>query len=63
MTAEEIKRSDKAGLSPGTLMYVGDKKVESSRITVIDYDESGYFEKEHASNEDYSSSKDTATVK
>jgi len=62
MTAEEIKRSDKAGLSPGTLMYVGDKKVESSRITVIDYDESGYLEKEVASVEECFPFKDTATV-
>ena len=62
MTAEEIKRSDKAGLEPGTLMYVGDKKVESSRITVIDYDESGYLEKEVASVEECFPFKDTATV-
>lgn len=33
------KRSEKAGLSPGTPVYVGKKKVERVRITVIDYDD------------------------
>jgi len=37
------RRSTKAGLPPGTLVHIGDKKVESVRITVIDYDE-GHFE-------------------
>ena len=62
MDAEEIKRSEKAGLSPGTLMYVGDKKAGSSRITVIDYDAAGYIEKEVASVEECFPFKDTATV-
>jgi magnesium transporter len=62
MTAEEIKRSEKAGLSPGTLMYVGDKKAESSRITVIDYDASVFLEKEVASVDECFPFKDTATV-
>jgi len=62
MTADEIKRSDKAGLSPGTLMYVGEKKVQSSRITVIDYDETNFLEKEVTSVEECFPFKDTATV-
>ena len=62
MTADEIKRSDKAGLSPGTLMYVGEKKAQSSRITVIDYDETNFLEKEVTSVEECFPFKDTATV-
>ena len=62
MTADEIKRSEKAGLSPGTLKYIGEKKVERSRITVIDYDETNFIEKEAASVEECFPFKDTATV-
>ena len=62
MTADEIKRSEKAGLSPGTLKYIGEKKVERSRITVIDYDETNFLEKEVASVEECFPFKDTATV-
>lgn len=33
------KRSRKAGLSPGTLIHIGDQKVEKAKITLIDYNE------------------------
>ena len=62
MTSEEIRRSDKAGLSPGTLMYIGEKKAGKPRITVIDYDEGSFLEKEAASVEECFPFKDTATV-
>lgn len=62
MTREEARRSEKAGLSPGTLMYVGDKKVEKPRITVIDYDTAGFLEKEVSSVEECFPFKETATV-
>jgi len=62
MTSEETRRSDKAGLDPGTLMYVGDKKVERSRITVIDYDDARFLEKEAASVEECFPFKETSTV-
>jgi len=62
MTADEIKRSEKAGLPPGTLMYVGSKAAEKSRITVIDYDEANFLEKEVGSVEECFPFKDTATV-
>ena len=32
------KISKKVGLAPGTLVHIGEKKVENPRITVIDYD-------------------------
>jgi len=38
------KRSVKAGLPPGSLVYIGDKKAERANISVIDYDESHYRE-------------------
>jgi len=62
MTSEETRRSDKAGLSPGTLIYVGDKEPVKTRITVIDYDASGFLEKEAASVEECFPFKETSTV-
>ncbi len=62
MTTDEIKRSEKVGLPPGTLMYVGDKPIERSRITVIDYDEANFLEKEVKTVEECFPFKDTATV-
>jgi len=62
MDSEQIKRSDKLGLSPGTLMYVGEKKAERTRINVIDYDAAGFIEKEVGSVEDCFPFKETATV-
>ena len=42
-----IKRiSKKAGLSPGTLVHIGDHKTEKIKITLIDYDEVQLQEKE-----------------
>jgi magnesium transporter len=40
------KRSRKAGLPPGTLIHIGEKKAEELKITVIDFDEAHYQEKE-----------------
>ena len=40
------KRSRKAGLSPGTLIHIGEKKAEKLKITVMDYDEAHFQEKE-----------------
>lgn len=42
----------KAGQSPGTLIHVGDKKVEDVRISVIDYDVSRCDEKDIAAPEE-----------
>jgi len=42
-----IKRtSKKAGLPPGTPVFVGKKRVEKARISYIDYDETRVEEKE-----------------
>ena len=40
------KLSKKAGLPPGTLVYVGKKRDEIGKITIIDYDEKHFEEKE-----------------
>jgi len=56
------KRSSKAGLPPGTLVHVGEKKVESVRITFIDYDEQSFQEKQVPSIEECLTLKDTPTV-
>ncbi|MFB0555608.1 MAG: magnesium/cobalt transporter CorA [Phycisphaerae bacterium] len=56
------KRSSKAGLPPGTLVHVGEKKVESVRITFIDYDEQNFQEKQVTKIEECLKLKDTPTV-
>lgn len=56
------KRSKKQGLSPGSLVHVGDKKVEFPRITVLDYDGENFLEKEARKVEECFAFRDTATV-
>ena len=43
------RHSRKAGSPPGTLVHIGEKKVETVRITYIDYDEQ-YIEEKQVSN-------------
>ncbi len=58
-----IKRISKtAGLSPGTLVYVGKKKVEKVRIFVMDYDDKHLKEKEVKNIEECFPFKETSTV-
>jgi len=46
-TIRKIKRySKKAGLPPGTLVHVGERKLETPRITLMDYDENRFQEKQ-----------------
>lgn len=40
------KRSKKAGLPPGTMVHIGEKKTEQPRITIFDYDEERFEELE-----------------
>lgn len=56
------KRSGKIGLPPGTPVYVGDRGEEEVRITVLDYDESQFQEREIKAVEECYSFKETATV-
>jgi len=56
------KASKKAGLPPGTLVHVGEKKTERTRITIIDYDEAQFQEKEAKTIEESFPFKDKPTV-
>jgi magnesium transporter len=56
------KRSRKAGLPPGTLVHIGEKKAEKASIRIIDYDESRLEEKALQSVEECCPYKDTPTV-
>jgi magnesium transporter len=56
------RRSRKAGLPPGSLIHVGEKKAEKTKITVIDYDEQSFQQKEAADVEECFVFKETATV-
>jgi magnesium transporter len=62
MTLPIKKRSKKAGLPPGTLVHIGEKKSDRTRITLFDYDEQGVNEKEINEAEECSLYKDKPTV-
>ncbi len=55
-------QSRAAGLSPGSLVHVGERKVDKVRIRVIDYDGDNVFEKEVGSVEECYPFRDTSTV-
>ena len=55
-------RSQKAGLPPGSLVYIGDKPVQRVRITVLDYDEQKLEEREVKTVEECFRYKQTPTV-
>ena len=56
------KRSTKIGLPPGSMVHVGEKKVEKVRMAVIDYDQEHYQTRELESVEEAFPFKDTSTV-
>jgi len=62
MARQNKKRSKKSGLPPGTLVHVGERKVEALQITVIDYNEQSFQEKEVLSVEECFAFKATPTV-
>jgi len=57
-----IKRSQKAGLPPGTLVHIGERKMEKVRISVIDYDAAQFKEMETETIEACFPFKDSPTV-
>ncbi len=60
---KQVKRLyKKAGLPPGTLIHIGERKLKSVRITVMDYDENSFQEKQVAKIEDCFEFKKTPTV-
>ncbi len=62
MANMEGKRSGKTGRESGSLVHVGERKVESARITIIDYDAEKFLEKEAGTPEECFEFRDTATV-
>jgi len=52
----------KIGLPPGTLVHVGEKKIEKIRISIIDYDETQFEEKEAKTVEECFLFKDKPTI-
>jgi magnesium transporter len=56
------RTSNKAGLPPGTLVHIGEKKTEKVRITLMDYDQEHCEEKEIRTIETSFPFKDEPTV-
>jgi len=56
------KRSKKAGLPPGTLVHIGEKKAETPKITIMDYDEAHFQEEEIKTIDECLLFKDKPTV-
>jgi magnesium transporter len=56
------KRSRKAGLPPGTLIHIGEKRVGRPKLTLIDYDEANFQESEVRTVEECFSFKEKPTV-
>jgi len=56
------KHSKNIGLPPGTLVHTGERKEKSVRITLIDYDEQSFQEKQVSSIEECFQFKKTPTV-
>jgi magnesium transporter len=62
MPGANKRMSHKAGLPPGSLVHIGKRKVETTRITIIDYDEKQFQEKEVKTVEECFPFKDKPTV-
>ena len=62
MLGPRHKRSKKAGLPPGTLLHIGRERSGKTKITILDYDEAGYRERETDSVEECLPFKDRPTV-
>jgi magnesium transporter len=56
------KRSTKSGLPPGALIHIGEKKVELAKISILDYDENQFEEKEAKTVEECFPFKDKPTT-
>jgi magnesium transporter len=56
------KRSQKAGLPPGTLIHIGERGREEPKITILDYDEAQFQERKTKSVEECIPFKEKPTV-
>jgi len=62
MSALFRKASNKVGLPPGSLVHVGEKKAEEVKITMMDYDQTSFMEKEVENVEECFPFKETPTI-
>jgi magnesium transporter len=62
MARTHKKSSRMVGLAPGTLVHIGEKKVENVKMTVFDYDETKFEEKEAKTVEECFPYRDKPTV-
>jgi len=62
MPGTSKRMSHKAGLPPGSLVHIGKRKVEKTRITIMDYDGEKFQEKEAQTIEECFPFKDKPTV-
>ncbi len=62
MAGKRTRRSQKSGLAPGTLIHIGERRAEKTRLRLFDYDQNQLSERELASVEDAFHFRDTATV-
>ena len=62
MAGKRTRRSEKAGLAPGTLIHIGERRAERTRVRLFDYDQSKLTEKELGSVEEAFPFRDTAPV-
>ena len=62
MPGTSKRMSYKAGLPPGSLVHIGKRKVEKTRITIMDYDGEKFQEKEAQTIEECFPFKDKPTV-
>jgi magnesium transporter len=58
MRSKFHKRSQKTGLSPGSLVHIGSKYAEESKINIVRYSETFFEEKEISSIKDFQIEKD-----
>ncbi|MFB0505704.1 MAG: magnesium/cobalt transporter CorA [Thermodesulfobacteriota bacterium] len=59
---KRVGAHEKVGLPPGALVHIGERKTEKSKITIIDYDEKDFQEKEVQKVEECFPFKDKPTV-
>src|SRR5687767_14328495 len=62
ITPKTVKRSKKAGLPPGSLVYLGDRKVDQVRITLFNYTKELILEKESLNIEECRPHRDEKSV-
>jgi len=56
------KTSQKAGLSPGALIHIGERRIESVKISIMDYDRASFHEQQVRTIEECFPFKETPTI-